>query len=132
MTDRPHEGPDALLLDEMLSPDIARRLVKAGVDCRAVADEPALRALDDADVLGAAVRDDRILVTNNVPDFEMLRRRFAAEGQRVPGLIDTSDAAFPRSRAFVPRLAAALEDAARHHRVASHGGVLWLRPLALG
>lgn len=122
------EAPDALLLDEMFSPAIAAQLVARGVDCRAIADEPLLRALDDVDVLVAAARAGRVLVTNNVGDFEILRRSFETEGHPVPGLIYTSDMAFPRTRQFLSRLAGALEDAARYHRVAAHGGVLWLRP----
>src|SRR5262249_13317943 len=50
-----------------------------------------------------------------------------AAGGAVSGLIYTSDASFPRTRAFVARLAAALEAAARGHETARCGGVLWLR-----
>ncbi len=120
--------PDALLLDEMFSPVIADRLVALGIDCDAVAARPALRALDDSDILDAAVAEGRIVVTNNVMDFEILRRRAEAEGRAVPGLIYTSDASFPRRREFVADVAAALEIAARDHQVAAQGGVLWLQP----
>lgn len=70
------------------------------------------------------------VVTNNVPDFESLRRAREAAGGAVPGLIYTSDLTFPRSKAYVARLAAALEAAAAGHEAARRGGILWLRPPA--
>jgi Domain of unknown function (DUF5615) len=120
--------PDPLLLDEMFSPAIAEDLVFRGVDCRAVAADSTLRAHSDLEVFEAALREGRILVTNNVPDFESLRRAHEAAGNQVPGLIYTCDPAFPRTKAFVSAMAAALEVAATGHQVGETGGVLWLRP----
>ena len=80
-------------------------------------------------MLEAALGEGRILVTNNVVDFEILRRRCEAESRPRPGFIYTSDDSFPRNRAFVRRLADALENVARRHVVRSYGGVLWLTPL---
>lgn len=74
MSPRP-DPPDALLLDEMFSPLIASSLVARGIDCQAATARPALRSLDDSDVLEAALSEGRILVTNKVVDFEILRRR---------------------------------------------------------
>jgi hypothetical protein len=122
------DPPDALLLDEMFSPTIAELLAKGGVDCQAVAARAVLRSGDDPEVLDAAIREARILVTNNVVDFEILRRRALAEGREVPGLIYTSDDRFPRRRTLAAQLADALEHAARTHHVETQGGVLWLRP----
>jgi hypothetical protein len=67
-------------------------------------------------------------VTNNVPDFESLRRAREAAGTEVPGLIYTSDLTFPRTKAYVSRLGAALAAAAAGRETARCGGVLWLRP----
>jgi hypothetical protein len=67
-------------------------------------------------------------VTDNVPDFGSLRRARDAAGGAIPGLIYMSDLTFPRTKAYVTRLAAALADAATGHETARHGGVLWLRP----
>jgi hypothetical protein len=119
-------APASLLLDEMLSPRVAALLVERGIDCRAVANEPALVALDDINVLEVALSESRILVTNNVVHFEALQRCRDVEGKPVPGLIYTSDAGFPRNRQFVARIADALERAAFDHAVAMHGGILWL------
>ncbi len=123
--------PDALLLDEMFSPTIAEDLVARGIDCRAVVADPVLRALSDLEIFQAALTEGRILVTNNVPDFESLRRAHEAAGNDVPGLIYTSDVTFPRTKAYLSRLGAALAASAAEHATARCGGVLWLRPPVL-
>jgi Domain of unknown function (DUF5615) len=120
--------PDALLLDEMFSPAVAGGLVARGIDCRAVVADVVLRALSDLEIFEAALLEGRVIVTNNVPDFESLRRARDAVGGQVPGLIYTSDLAFPRTKAYVSRLVTALEAAAAGHETTRHGGVLWLRP----
>jgi Domain of unknown function (DUF5615) len=123
------DKPDALLLDEMFSPAIAGGLVTRGIDCRAVVADVVLRALSDLEIFEAALLEGRVIVTNNVPDFESLRRARDALGGQVPGLIYTSDVAFPRTKAYVTRLVTALEAAAAGHETARRGGVLWLHPL---
>jgi hypothetical protein len=120
--------PDALLLDEMFSPAIADRLAARGIDCRAVVADVLLRALSDLEIFEAALLEGRVIVTNNVPDFESLRRARDAAGGAIPGLIYTSDFTFPRTKAYVSQLVTALADAATGHETARHGGVLWLRP----
>lgn len=125
---RPSGSPDALLLDEMYSPRIAGLLVERYVDCIAVAENHWLCATDDETVLLAALDQGRVLVTNNVVDFEPLRRTRLAAGLPVPPLIYTDDSTFPRGRAFVDRIAAALAVAATEHMTAAYGGVLWLNP----
>lgn len=122
-------GPaDALLLDEMFSSAIAAELTARGIDCRAVVADLVLRAQSDLEIFQAALAEERVIVTNNVSDFESLRRAHEAAGNKVPGLIYTSDLAFPRTKAYVSRLAAALAVAAAGHETARCGGVLWLRP----
>jgi len=122
------DKPGALLLDEMFSPAIADGLAARGIDCRAVVADALLRALSDLETFEAALLEGRVIVTNNVPDFESLRRARDAVGGAVPGLIYTSDVTFPRTNAYVFRLVTALADAAAGHEEASCGGVLWLRP----
>jgi Domain of unknown function (DUF5615) len=128
-TGGPRDKPDALLLDEMFSPAIAVELTSRGIDCRAVAADVLLRAQSDLEIFDTGLLEGRAIVTNNVPDFESLRRAREAFGGELPGLIYTSDLTFPRTRSYVPRLAAALATAAATHRTARRGGVLWLRPL---
>jgi predicted nuclease of predicted toxin-antitoxin system len=120
--------PDALLLDEMFSPWIADELALRGIDCRAVAADPLLRAQSDPEIFDAGVRDGRAIVTNNVTDFESLRRAREAAGGPAPGLIYTSDVTFRRTKAYVSRLTVALATAAANGETAACGGVLWLRP----
>jgi Domain of unknown function (DUF5615) len=126
----PGNVPDALLLDEMFSPEIAIDLAAHGIDCRAVVGDPVLRALSDLEIFHVALTEGRVLVTNNVPDFECLRRAHQAAGNEIPGLIYTSDLTFPRTKAYVSRLGTALAAAAAGRETARCGGVLWLRPPA--
>jgi hypothetical protein len=122
----PPDKPDSLLLDEMFSPAIAVELTARGIDCRAVAADVLLRAQSDLEIFDTGLLEDRVIVTNNVPDFESLRRAREAFGGELPGLIYTSDLTFPRTKAYLPRLVAALEAAAASHQAARRGGVLWL------
>lgn len=124
---QPGDKPDALLLDEMFSPVIALRLAEQGIDCRAVAADALLRAHSDLEIFDTGLLEGRVIVTSNVPDFESLRRARDAFGAALPGLIYTSDVTFPRTRAYIPRLVAALAAAAAGHETARRGGVLWLR-----
>ena len=126
------DKPDGLLLDEMFSPAIADELTARGVDCRAVVADRLLRALSDVEIFEAALLENLVIATNNVPDFESLRRAREAAGGQVPGLIYTSDLTFPRTRAYVSRLVTALEAAALGHAAGQRGGVLWLRPPRAG
>jgi predicted nuclease of predicted toxin-antitoxin system len=61
-----------LLLDEMLSPVIARELLARGHDVQAVAGHPERESLSDSDVLALARVQQRAIVTNNVRDFRPL------------------------------------------------------------
>ena len=60
-----------LLLDEQLSPEIAKQLRRRGHDVLSVA-EAGLRGHDDAAVLVWASSQERAVVTNNIRDFRPL------------------------------------------------------------
>jgi predicted nuclease of predicted toxin-antitoxin system len=124
----PDGKPDALVLDEMFSPRIADELALVGIDGRAVVADPVLRAQSDLEIFDFAVRDNRVLVTNNVTDFESLRRAREAAGGPVPGLVYTCDVTFPRAKGYLSRLVTALAAAAADRETAACGGMLWLRP----
>lgn len=126
MTPADSPQPDRLMLDEMFSPRIGQLLGRSGIDCICVADDRILCAQDDGTILTAALEQARVLVTNNVVDFEPLRRARVASGEPVPPLIYTDGATFPRDRNYVAQLAAALSAAARSNLVTAYGGVLWL------
>jgi hypothetical protein len=102
-----------LLLDEMYAPAVAAELRARGDDAASVHD-PAHGHLEgalDADVLAAARREERALVTENVRDFRLLEGRTLAEsGAHHMGLVYTSDRQFPRGDpATTGRLVRALD-----------------------
>jgi predicted nuclease of predicted toxin-antitoxin system len=69
------------LIDENLSPLLARHLRTAhGFDAVHV-QELGLRGASDADILAHGIADDRIIVTSNAEDF----RRLAAQTPGHPG-----------------------------------------------
>jgi len=114
-----------LLLDEMLSPEIAAELVKRGHDVVAVAD-PGLVGLPDEQVLEWATAQGRCLVTENVKDYEVLRRAAAAEGMTHAGLLYSGPRRFPRDRRFIGALVVALDKLIPDGQVPGPDEVCWL------
>jgi predicted nuclease of predicted toxin-antitoxin system len=98
-----------LLLDEMFSPQIASELVRHGHDVVAVAADPALAGLPDEQVLDWATGQGRCLATENVKDYEVLRRAAAAQGRTHPGLLYCASRRSPRNRRFIGALVVALD-----------------------
>lgn len=99
--------PVALLLDEMFSPLIATELRKHGHDVMAVAADPALRSMTDAELYTWAGTEQRRVVTENVKDFRRLLLQDSE--RRIPGVLFASARTFPRSRHAPGALIAALE-----------------------
>src|SRR6516164_10764502 len=97
-----------LLLDEMLSGNIADELRAKGHDVLAVVADPALLALPDDQILAHATATGRALVTANIKDFMPLDSRCRAAGQDHPGLILVSTKTFPQDRGFTTAITAAL------------------------
>jgi predicted nuclease of predicted toxin-antitoxin system len=87
-----------LLLDEMYSPAIADELRVRGHDVASIHDlgYAAVTGASDVDVLAAAQREERILVTENVRDYRPLESGLIAGGSHHAGLIYTSNRQFPR------------------------------------
>ena len=75
----------------------------------AVAADPALADLPDEQVLEWATSQGRCLVTENVKDYEVLRRAAAAQGMAHAGLLYCAPGRFPRDRRFIGVLVAALD-----------------------
>ena len=69
-----------LLLDEMLSPTIARELRTRGYDVEAIKEHPEWRAYDDPQVLDLARRERRAVVTDNLVDMRPLHYEAIAPG----------------------------------------------------
>jgi predicted nuclease of predicted toxin-antitoxin system len=97
-----------LLLDEMFSGAIARRLRNKGHDALAVLANPALIALPDEQILAHAASTGRALVTANVKDFIPLDARCWAASQAHAGLILVSAKAFPQDRSYTAAVTSAL------------------------
>ena len=97
-----------LLLDEMLSDDIARQLRTKGYDVISVVSDPALAGLLDDQVLAHATAEGRALVTVNIKDFVPLDTRYRAAGQSHAGLILVSAKTFPQNRGFLSAVTIAL------------------------
>jgi predicted nuclease of predicted toxin-antitoxin system len=115
-----------LLLDEMFSPQIAAELVRRGHDVVAVAADPELAGLPDEQVLEWATSQGRCLVTENVKDYEMLRRAAAAQGRSHAGLVYCAARRFPRDRRFAGALVAALDKLLAAGQVPGPDGTGWL------
>lgn len=98
-----------LLLDEMLSPVIARELQARGHDVQAVAAHPEREALPDPEVLALARSQRRAVVTNNVRDFRPLHAEAVMPGGPGHyGMIFMSGN-YRRSKSDTGRIIAALE-----------------------
>lgn len=69
-----------LLLDEMLSPAIARELHSRGHDVESIAGHPGREALPEPDVLALARAEHRALVTYNLRDFRPLHHEAISPG----------------------------------------------------
>jgi hypothetical protein len=102
------------LLDEQLAPLIARVLRGRGLDVEAVAERSDLMEASDSDVLDAASREQRAVVTNNIKDFRPLAAERLADGRGHAGLI-LLPANRSRSRAATGALADAIEATMRAH-----------------
>jgi predicted nuclease of predicted toxin-antitoxin system len=68
-----------LLLDEMLSPDIAENLRARGHDVQSIKGSPHER-LSDSDVMDLARSEQRAVVTNNLQDFRPLHNAAVVPG----------------------------------------------------
>jgi len=115
-----------LALDEMFSPQIAVELVRRGHDVVAVAADPALAGLPDEQVLEWATSQGRCLVTENVKDYEVLRRAAAAQGMAHAGLLYCAPGRFPRDRRFIGALVAALDRTLAGDQLPGPDDVGWL------
>jgi hypothetical protein len=98
-----------LLLDEMLSPAIARELRERGHDVLAVADHPDRAALSDPEVMALARTECRAIVTNNLRDYRPLHADAVTPGG--PGHFGMvfMPGSYRRTKADTGRIISALE-----------------------
>lgn len=88
----------SLLLDEMYPQSIAQQLRTRGFDVVSIHEPPfrALEGMPDADVFAAAATHERVLVTENVADFQLLLAKAASRGKPHPDITYTTNGRFPR------------------------------------
>jgi hypothetical protein len=98
-----------LLLDEMLSPAIARESRSRGYDVALVAGNPDREARSDAEVLALARAEHRAVVTNNLRDFRPLHHEAIAPGGAGHFGMIFMPGSYRRTRADTGRIIAALE-----------------------
>ena len=89
-------------LDHHYTARIASKLCDRGHDVIAIP-ERGWEQESDERLLELSHADDRALLTNNVADFAVLAREWAATGRHHAGLIFTSDASLPRGMSTVGR-----------------------------
>ncbi len=117
-----------LLLDEMFSPTIAVKLRDRGIDAVAIAERPELRSLPDPEVLELATAEERILVTFNIKDFQMLDRQWATSGRQHGGIVFVAHRRFPRQGGAIGQLVTELYALIIRPRpdALEHGGTCFL------
>ena len=117
-----------LLLDEMLSPAIARELRSRGHDVEPVAGHPDREALSDPEVLALARAEHRAVVTNNLRDFRPLHHEAITPGGAGHFGMIFMPGAYRRTRADTGRIIAALEAILTRHPGEGdlHDGEAWL------
>ncbi len=116
-----------LLLDEMLSGDIAAQLRANGHDANAVVEDPALVGTADQELLAHATSGGRCLVTANVRDFASIHASWSSRGRSHAGLVYIVNKVFPSDRAFVGAIVAALEDMIATGQLPAEGSEIYLR-----
>ena len=98
-----------LLLDEMISPRVARELREDEHDVQAIKkDRPDLASRQDREIVRSMALERRAIVTNNIADFQAIHDRLLATGEEHHGMIFTFDATMPRTKAEIPRWVQAL------------------------
>jgi uncharacterized protein YacL len=92
-----------LLLDEMISPAIARELRARGHDVDAVKrDRPELEGISDLQLVSRMTAERRAIATNDVGDFEPIHNRLVAVADEHYGMLFTTDATMPRNKSGLP------------------------------
>jgi predicted nuclease of predicted toxin-antitoxin system len=119
-----------LLLDEHLSPEIARHLRERGHDVVAVGERTDLRGRPDRVHFASLPDEQRAIVTRDLADFRPLLAEALRRGSPTYGLVCVP-ARFPLNRDGIGRLVAALDALLREHpeldAAISLGGKIWLQ-----
>jgi predicted nuclease of predicted toxin-antitoxin system len=121
-----------LLLDENLSPEIARQLREPGHDAIAVGERTDLRGRPDRVHFASLPEEQRVIVTRDLADFRPLLAEALRRGTPTYGLVCVP-ARFPLNRDAIGRLVAALDALLQANpevdAAVSLGGEIWLQDL---
>jgi Domain of unknown function (DUF5615) len=98
-----------LLLDEMLSPAIARELRKRGHDVEAIQEHPEWCSFNDPRVVHLAREERRVIVTDNLVDMRPLHYEAITPGGPGDYGMIFIPGGHPRTRADTGRIVDALE-----------------------
>lgn len=111
-----------LLLDEMISPRVARDLRGRGHDVQAIKrDRPDLASRSDREIIRQMATERRVIVTNDIADFQAIHDQCLAAGEEHHGMIFTFDATMPRSKRAIGQWVRTLSQLLAEH---SHEGSL--------
>jgi hypothetical protein len=116
------------LLDEQLSPQIARILRGRGLDVVAGAERSDMVEASDREVIDVATREQRAVVTNDIKDFRPIAAERLVDGRGHAGLI-LIPASRSRSRDATGALADAIEAVMHTHPGGIAGAEHWIPPL---
>lgn len=103
-----------LALDHHYTRAIAEQLRIKGHDAVAAVERGWERE-DDEPLLALCGAEQRALVTNNVSDFTVIARPWATQNRSHAGLVFTTDASLPRTRAEVGRYVRLLDTLMSEH-----------------
>ena len=105
-----------LLLDEMISPRIARELRKNGHDVQAVKkDRPDLASRGDRELVRQMATEQRAIVTNDIADFQAIHDQLLAARDEHYGMVFTFDATMPRTKDAIPQWVKTLTELLTEH-----------------
>jgi predicted nuclease of predicted toxin-antitoxin system len=112
-----------LLLDEMYPPAAAVALRDRGIDAIAVKELREVAGMDDASLLSWAHEQERVVVTENIPDFARL-----ASNQDHCGIVMCPQTRYARTASNIGKLVEALATLADDppHDLGIHPVVCWL------
>jgi predicted nuclease of predicted toxin-antitoxin system len=106
-----------LLLDEMISPRVARELRENGHDVQATKrDRPDLAGRSDREIVKRMAGEQRAIVTNDLADFQPIHDRMLAAGEEHAGMVFTFDATMPRNKAAIGQWVKRLGELLATHR----------------